>query len=98
MRTVEELAASLCEFHRKSGFSGECGYCAEALLVLRAVRAEAWEEQHKRCMAIQCRFCAMEWEAHDQPGWGWYHFNADGGPDQKCEAAAIRALGAGGTP
>lgn len=75
----------LCYQHGQTE-AGDCKSLADNII------AAARRKERKRCMAAQCCFCAMGWKAEDKPGWGYYHFNADGGPDQKCAAAAIRAL------
>ena len=85
---AEEIARKVnanCWCYRLDGVCPACQTIADAL---RAHANEALE----RCAKVVCRFCAMDWPVEDRPGWGFYHFNANGGPDQKCEAAAIRSL------
>ena len=73
-----------------------CLKCQQLADAFRTAIAAARAEERERCAKVVCRFCAMDWPVEDRPGWGFYHFNADGGPDQKCEAAAIRTLASDG--
>ncbi len=35
-------------------------------------------------MAEECRYCKLNYPLQYWSGWGWFHFNTDGGPDLRC--------------
>lgn len=35
-------------------------------------------------MSEECIYCKLNFPLQYLPGWGWFHFNPDGGPDLRC--------------
>lgn len=37
-----------------------------------------------------CHYCKLNFPLEYFPGWGWFHFNSDGGPDIRCEDPEVQ--------
>jgi hypothetical protein len=56
---------------------------AECLLmdIIRDYLSTRWKEKVEE---VECHYCKINFPLQYHPGWGWFHFNTDGGPDIIC--------------